>query len=193
MHCPVCSDRSDSGDVCGRCLAHPPAYARVVSAFSYAHPIDELVQALKYGHRLHLAEWFGQALAEAWLRDDEARCDRGPLIIAMPMHPDRLTDRGFNQATEIARPLARRLGVPLDHGACTRVRATAPQARLDASGRAGNVRDAFECRIDLTGRTAILVDDVMTSGASIGELARTVRLHGAARVLVAVAARTLHG
>jgi ComF family protein len=192
-HCPRCCDRSESGDACARCLAHPPAFDRTIAAFAYASPVDDLVQSLKYAHRLHLAEWLGQALAETWAaREVPIPAGERPILIPMPLHPDRLVERGFNQATEIARPLARLLNAPIAHEACVRVRATAPQARMAISSRPANVIDAFECREDLDGRTAIIVDDVMTSGASIGELARVVRLHGASRVIVAIAARTLH-
>lgn len=185
--CPHCADRSESGDVCARCLSDDHGFDATVAAFAYAPPVDGLVQALKYGHRLHLADWFGDRLADRLGDQCEA-----PAVIAMPLHPARLAERGFNQATEIARPLARRLGVRLAHSICARVRPTPPQARLALADRRANVRQAFECRTDFGGRTVVLVDDVMTSGASLGELARTVRLHGAGRVIAAVAARTVH-
>lgn len=189
--CPRCGDTAESGDACARCLAAPPAFDAAVAAFAYAPPIDGLIHDLKYGHRLHLAAWFGDALAH--------RCAAAGAVaaadawtVAMPLHPDRLVERGFNQAGEIARAVARRLGAPLRHDLVRRVRATPPQATLALADRHANIRHAFESDARLGGRPLVLVDDVMTSGASLNELARTLRLAGAGRIVVAVAARTLH-
>jgi ComF family protein len=113
------------------------------------------------------------------------------LVMALPLSPQRLGERGFNQAVEIARPLSRALGTPLSLDDCRRVRETAPQASLPWSARRANVRNAFECGIDLTGRSVAVVDDVMTTGATLGEFARTLKRHGAARVTNWVVARAV--
>ena len=187
--CPQCADISESGDVCARCLAHPRSFETAVAAFVYTDPIDRLIQTLKYGHRLHLAAWFGQRLAERFADPSTP----GPgMVVAVPLHPDRLRERGFNQATEIARPLARFLGFPLCHDLCFRIRPTPPQTRLTQTERHHNVDQAFECRSSLAGQTVVIVDDVITSTASINELARVLKLHGAGRIVAAAAARTLH-
>ena len=191
--CPTCSDRSPAGDVCARCAAEPHQFDRVVAALAYAPPVDDLIQSLKYGHQLHLARWFGNVLADRLLAEPDVGTWKAPIIIPMPLHPERLAERGFNQAAEISRTVARRLGQPLLVDACVRVRATAPQTRLGLDERRGNVRNAFECRQSLSGHTVILVDDVLTSGASLDELARTARMHGATRIIAAVVGRTLHG
>lgn len=183
--CPRCALPAPSGGVCGRCLAAPPHYDAALAVYSYAFPIDKLVQAFKYGHRLALGAWFGSRLAEL------ATDCRADLIVPMPLHPLRLRERGFNQALELARVVSRGNRIPIDARTCTRFRQTATQADLPWRERAGNVRGAFRCASDLTGRRLLLVDDVMTTGASLDELARTVKLHGAAQVTLLVLARAL--
>ncbi len=109
----------------------------------------------------------------------------------MPLHPARLKERGFNQAQEIARQVARRLAIPLDAHACRRLRDTPPQATLKLKKRAANLRGAFSCDLDLSGKRVALIDDVMTTGASLHALAQAVRAKGATQVEAWVVARTL--
>lgn len=118
------------------------------------------------------------------------RIDEIPdLVIPMPLHPVKLKDRGFNQASLIATPIARKLGVPLNETACHRLRNTPSQTSLPWCERERNVRDAFDCTLDLSGKHIALVDDVLTSGASMNELARAVQKWGANKISVWVAAR----
>ena len=108
----------------------------------------------------------------------------------MPLGRARLAERGFNQALEIARHVTRSTGLALAPGLAHRVRDTAPQTGLPHDERAANVRGAFECDADAAGRTLAVIDDVMTTGASLAELARTLKRAGAARVENWVVART---
>lgn len=183
--CPVCATPTADGAVCGACQSSPPHFDATTAAFSYAFPVEHIVQGLKYRHRLPLAVWLAEALMG---RVAAAGAD---CIIPLPLSARRMQERGFNQAQEIARPLARQLGLPLVSDACARVRDGAPQASLPWKERQANIRHAFECRIDLSGKTVAVVDDVMTTGATLNEFARTLKLHGAARVENWVAARTL--
>ncbi len=182
--CPVCALPSTAGAVCGSCLAQAPHFDATVAGFRYGFPLDRLVQALKYRHRLALAPWFARALLAG------ARPD-GELILALPLGARRLRERGFNQALEIARPLARTLGLPLAIGNCVRIKDTAPQTSLPWRARQNNVRGSFECRQDLTGKSVLVIDDVMTSGATLNEFARILKKCGARRVSNWVVARTL--
>jgi ComF family protein len=182
--CAVCAVPLANGAVCGACLDRPPRYARVVAAFSYAYPLDAVIRAYKYGGRLAHARLLGSALAAVATRDADA-------IVAMPLSPARLAERGFNQAHEIARVVARARGIPLLPFACRKVVDTAPQARLPWKERAKNVRRAFVCDADLAGRRIAVVDDVLTTGATLNELARVLRKAGAVEVSGWVVARTL--
>jgi ComF family protein len=109
----------------------------------------------------------------------------------MPLHPERLAQRGFNQAVEIARSLARRTGLAVRPRGARRVKHTAPQAELPYEERERNVRGAFACDLDLSGKCVAVVDDVMTTGATLNELARVLKRAGAARVENLVVARSV--
>lgn len=185
--CPRCALPSAGGAVCGHCLRHPPAFDRGVAVYAYAFPVDALVQHCKYAGHLALTDLFAAALAERL-----AGCaDLPDALIPMPLHPARLSERGFNQATEIARRLAQPLRIEWLPAACDRTRDTPPQAGLDLKARHRNLRGAFACSVDLSGRRVALIDDVMTSGASLDALAQAVKRAGAAEVQAWVLARTL--
>lgn len=172
--------------MCGGCLHHPPAHNRTLAAFSYAFPIDQLIQALKYQQRLAIAPVLGRALALA------ARSRPRPdLLIPMPLHPKRLQQRGLNHATEIARVVAADLNMSPDLSVCERVRDTPPQVALAYDQRRRNVRGAFLCRGDVAGKRVALIDDVMTTGTSLDELAATLKKAGALEIEAWVVARTL--
>lgn len=183
--CPVCALPAPEGAACGACQASPPHFDASIAAFRYAFPVEHLVQELKYRHRLPLAGWLAGELAAA-IGNPAVDC-----ILPLPLSAKRMCERGFNQAQEIARPLARTFGLPLLPNACLRVRDSAPQANLPWKERQANIRHAFECRADFSGRQVAVVDDVMTTGATLNEFARVLKLHGAARVENWVAARTL--
>lgn len=183
--CPRCCEPTPGGEHCGRCLAGPPHFDATTALYRYDFPLDRLVHGLKYGGQLSLAGWFGALLAQALAgRQFDS-------IIPLPLHPSRLQERGFNQSGEIARVVGRRLGLAVDNHSCRRWRPNVPQAELPLAQRAANVRGVFECVSDLRGRQVLVIDDVMTSGATLSECARTLKLHGAARVEVAVVARAL--
>lgn len=181
--CRCCAEPGVAGELCGHCLAQAPHFDETTALYRYDFPLDRLIHAFKYRNRLALAAWFGDALGNALAG---RRFDR---IIPLPLHPARLRERGFNQSGEIARVMSRHLAVPLDLDSCRRWRPTLPQAELSIKDRGANVRGAFECTADLAGGRILLVDDVMTSGATLNECARVLKLHGAAAVETAVVAR----
>ena len=185
--CPRCALPSPQSEICGRCQRHPAHFDALIALYPYAFPIDRMVQKLKYGHQLALADWFGHELGAA------CKTLKADLIIPMPLHARRLAERGFNQAMEIARPLSRITGIPIYSLLCQRQRETSPQEGLSLRERRRNLKDAFACSGDLDGRHVALVDDVVTTGASVDECARTLRLHGAGGVTVVAVARTLLG
>jgi ComF family protein len=184
--CPVCALPTPSGEVCGHCLQSPPAYRHTQAAFVYQFPVDRLIQAMKYQEQLALTGIFAEKLL--------ARIDKTHLpdyLIPMPLHPAKLKRRGFNQALLIANLLADALTIPLLANTCHRLRDTPSQTDLPWSERSKNVLDAFSCEMDLTGKHVALIDDVMTTGASLNELARAVQKCGGADISAWVVARTL--
>ena len=183
-HCPVCALPSHASATCGHCLQHTPSFDRTVAAFAYDFPVDKLIQAVKFSGQLALIDLLGDALAQ--------RIDSRPDgIIAMPLHPLRLRERGFNQSHLLAQRIALRLNVALLTDACIRTRNTSPQSTLPWQERGKNMRKAFSCSADLSGKHIAIVDDVMTTGASIEELARTLRQAGASQISAWVIACTL--
>lgn len=182
--CAVCAVPLVSGLVCGACLQKPPWFDRVAAAFAYDFPIDALIRAFKYGGRLALAPVLGEALSGSAAPDAD-------VLVPMPLAPRRLSERGFNQALEIARFVSRRHGIPIVATGCRKPIETPPQAALPWKERAKNVRRAFVCDVPLEGLRVAVVDDVLTTGATLNELARVLRKAGAVSVTGWVVARTL--
>ncbi len=187
--CPVCARPSPGGAKCGACLKRAPAFDATVAACAYAFPLDRLIQALKYEHRLALAVPLGDALAAAVLRAP-APYRRAAALVALPLTPSRQRERGFNQAIEIARVVARRSGLPLAHGLLRTGNAPA-QATLPWAQRRSNVRGVFAASASFAGRHVAIVDDVMTTAATLDAAATALKRAGAARVDAWVVARTL--
>ena len=174
---------------CGRCQRQAPPFVRALAALRYEPPVQALVSGMKFRGRLNQARLLGQLLAEAAL---SLGTPRPEVLIPVPLHRRRLALRGFNQSMEIARVVARALGVPLDAGAASRVLATPPQVGLDAAARRRNLRGAFAARDPWPwpGARVAVIDDVVTTGATVAELARVLLRAGAGTVEVWSAART---
>jgi ComF family protein len=194
--CPCCANPLGAqelpGQACGACIAREPAYDATVVAVDYAAPLDGLVLGLKFGARLPLAPWFADLLVEAVLA--RPGWPLPDLLCPVPLGPRRLRERGFNQALEIARPLGSALGIALQPRLATRAVETAAQSGVAPRERAANIRGAFEIAPEMAeqiqGRHVGVVDDVMTSGHTLNELAATLKAAGAARVSNVVFART---
>lgn len=185
-HCPVCALPSAQGEICGQCLKEPPPFDRTTAVFAYQFPINKLIQQFKYAQELPLARQFALQLAR------RVPADTLPdYVIPMPLHPARMQERGFNQSMLLTQSLARQLNLKLLPNACTRIIHTPPQASLARAQRLKNMHGAFQCHLDLSGKRVALVDDVLTTGASLKALAAVVRAHGAVGVDNWVVARTL--
>jgi ComF family protein len=183
-HCPVCALPTWDGATCGQCLQHPPHFRHTVAVYSYAFPLDKLVLAFKYGEKFYLANSLGDRLAQrVTVRPD--------CLVAMPLHPARLRERGFNQSLQLARRIGQQLDLPVLPYACQRVRNTPSQSTLPWKERNKNMRKAFSCTAEVAGKHIAVVDDVMTTGATLNELALTLLNAGASQVSAWVVARTL--
>ncbi|KML56255.1 competence protein ComF [Burkholderia cepacia] len=173
---------------CDACRTAPPPFDATLALADYRAPLDGLARGLKFHARLAIGAEFAARLAR--LVDDTHGTSGFDLVAPVPLSHRRLVARGYNQAWAIARPLARRLGVRADAALLARVTDTAPQSRLDLRARRDNVMAAFAVAGDVTGRHVALVDDVMTSGATLAAAAHALKAAGAARVTNLVALRT---
>lgn len=180
--------------LCGVCLKRPPAFDQVIAAADYIPPVDQLVQSLKFGNRLALAPLFADLLHHAIQKDYPEKLPYPSMMAPVPLSANRLVTRGFNQSLEIARPLSRQLDIPLISSLVDRIRETPPQTVVSLKERRKNIRgafvihDAFKTRIQ--GAHIAIVDDVLTTGETMGELARILKQAGAAQVSGFVFART---
>lgn len=195
---PNSATMTHTDQICGACLAQPPAFDRTLAATDYQAPVDQLVLALKFGGRLALAPLFGELLRDTLLgsrTDVESAHTLPTRLIPVPLNASRLQQRGFNQSLEIARTLGHQLGVQVLPASMERVRDTRPQAELPLSARQQNVRHAFIVRANteshIAGQHIGVVDDVMTTGETLQEMAMTLKRFGATRVTNFVFARTL--
>ncbi|WIV96715.1 ComF family protein [Kinneretia aquatilis] len=179
---------------CGRCLREPPPLDRTVAALDYSFPWDGLLQHYKFHHALDLRETLLERLHQAL---SIAQVEPPDWLLPVPLAPERLKERGYNQSYELARALARRRQLACDAHLLLRVRSTTQQARLPLQERGHNVKQAFAVEpgrlADLRGSHVAVLDDVMTSGATVFEIARVLRQAGAAHVEAWVVARTPEG
>lgn len=182
--CARCAMPLPDAGVCGRCQQQPPRHDAALAALRYEPPVAQWVQQLKFHRALAHARLMGDLLAR--------RLPPAPpidAIVPVPLHTHRLRGRGFNQALEIARPIATRFGLPLLMDKLVRTRATAAQTELPRARRRANVRKAFAVRGDLRGLRIAVVDDVMTTGSTLDGVAAALKRAGATAVHAWVVAR----
>jgi ComF family protein len=192
LRCQRCALQVPEGvRLCGACLSDPPPFAHTLAAVDYDHPWDSLITHFKFHGALDLAPALTQRLLAAFERDDSPA---PTLLLPVPLSAERLRERGYNQAWELARRLGRALHCEADARLLLRLKDTPHQLALPPEQRAGNVRAAFAVEprrlTELRGRRVTLVDDVMTTGATVGEIARVLLQAGASEVSVWVVART---
>jgi len=184
--CIGCALPMAQSGLCPACARRTPPYDSAWAAFRLEPPIQHSIHALKYHADFAQARLLGTLMAEQAMQ----RATLPHLLMPVPLHPGRLRHRGYNQALEIARVISRMAHVPLRADAAVRRRATEDQIGQSAAARRRNMRGAFALREPLHGRNVALIDDVMTTGATLAELARSCRRAGAARIEVWAAART---
>ncbi len=170
--------------LCGRCLVRAPYFDHTVALWRYHGMVATAIQRLKFHQQLVWGRLLGELMAEAL----EVRAYRPQQIIPVPLHRARLRQRGFNQALELARPIAKALAVPINFHSCQRTNNTPMQSLLPFNQRYSNVRQAFTILTEVAEHVAI-IDDVMTSGHTINELSRALRQAGVKRIEVWCCAR----
>lgn len=183
--CPRCA-LAQTGPACAHCLREPLPLDQVHTAVDYAPPWDGLILRWKHEEALGLTAGFAALLAARLQAPAEA------LLLPVPAHANRLRERGYAPPSLLAADLGRRLQLPVHEGWLLRVIDTPPQARLQRAERLRNLRQAFALgpAAAVSGRHCVLVDDVMTTGATLATLAALLRRAGAARVDAWVFART---
>jgi ComF family protein len=192
--CPSCglplnTTNAESENLCGRCIIQLPAYSGARSFGHYEAEMSRMVQELKFYGRKKLATLLSPLMVsvfyECWRRDSF------DLIVPIPLHPKRKRERGYNQSELLARAIAAQTAITVNNRALIRIRSTLPQIGLSDSQRFENVRKAFKCSDagKISGKRILLIDDVMTTGATVSSAAQTLMEAGCFRVSVLTAAR----
>ncbi len=192
----VCKDCDANSPVCGNCQKKAPAVDYTLSALHYVSPVDYLVTELKFRKQLTsaaiLSELLYQFLEPRLNREMGHKESTPDLIIPVPLHKKRLISRGFNQAVELAKPLVRKFSIPMARNSVSRTKNTLPQSDLDAAQRRKNIRNSFQIENKqqlIHASHVVIVDDVVTTGATCNELARLLKKSGVQKVGVWSVAR----
>ena len=175
--CPRCGAvlAHPTTSACGECQRRPPQYDSAHIPYRYAPPLIPFLTGLKFHAQLANARWLGELLLNSLT---SASTPLPECLIPVPLHSLRLQERGFNQALELARPLSQRLGLPLEPHLVQRQRHTPPQSELSGTTRRRNLRGAFQLSAPLSYQHVALIDDVVTTGSTVNELARILRHNG---------------
>lgn len=174
--------------LCAVCRKRRPSYTQAWSSYAYEPPLQEAIRLFKYRRKVVLADALGELWSSSW--HDVPAID---VLIPVPLHPARLREREFNQSLLLADRLNRRLHLPISHDNLVRVRATKLQSELPRAARLKNLRGAFAVRRpgEVASKRVLLVDDVLTTGTTVNECAKTLRKAGSGDVYVVTLARTV--
>jgi len=182
--CPQCGTKLGTTPplTCGACLQAPPPFAATYALYDYQWPLPSLILGLKFGQELKFARVLGELLAEKIAQDWYKGKSLPELIVPVPLHRERLKERGFNQALELARPISKRLKIPIDTHSVHRVKNTRAQMELKAKERRLNIKGAFAVDGHFTHKRIAILDDVVTTASTAKELTRALLSNGAAEV-----------
>lgn len=186
--CPRCGAALPQATTipCGECQRHPPHFDYAHIPFRYAPPLISFITGLKFQGQLANARLLGELLLTSLISGSSPLPE---CLIPVPLHSSRLRERGFNQALELARPLSQQLHLPLEPNVVQRQRHTCPQSELTGESRRRNLRGAFRLTAPLAYQHVALVDDVVTTGSTLNELARVLRQTGVKTIQIFAIAR----
>ncbi|MCG2634318.1 MAG: ComF family protein [Gammaproteobacteria bacterium] len=185
--CDRCALPLPEPGLCGRCQHQPPAFERCFCPLLYREPVVSLITALKFRRRLETAGLLARLIGDSVLAASAIPLPE--LLIPVPLHPQRLRSRGYNQALLLAHPLARRLSLPLETSLCHRIRHHPAQLGLSRLQRSKNLRGSFEIAGNPGVNHVAIIDDVLTTGSTVDAIAHSLHNAGVTRVDVWVAAR----
>ena len=171
--------------ICGKCIYTPPAYDETHAPYIFHSGIRYLIHTLKFHNSYKNSRLLGKLISDSIKNTVELP----ELIIPVPLHPIRYRQRGFNQSLEIARTVSKELNIPLDYSSCQRKKYTLQQSALPAKQRRKNIRNAFVISRPINADHVVILDDVMTTGTTVNELAATLKKAGVSRVDIWVCAR----
>jgi len=181
---PLAEDINNSV-LCGRCIQKTPAFDYAHSLFRYEDDVIGLVHQLKFGEKIG----FSRSIGEMLLMELHKTNEKPDCLLPVSLHKSRLRQRGFNQSIEISRVLAKNLAIPIEHTAVVRQRSTAAQSGLNEKQRLKNIKGAFSVVGTLNYKHVLIIDDVMTTGATVNELAKVLKKNKVERVGVLSIAR----
>ena len=187
--CRLCAEPLATTEIvtCGECAQRRPRFDRCIAPYRFSYPLDHMVRSLKYGGALAEGRVLGELLADRLVAMNAI--DKPDLLIPVPLGARRYARRGYNQASELAIVVSRRLGIPMCTHSLVRFRETLEQAALDRKARRKNLRKAFQLVRPLAAKRIAIVDDVVTTGSTANEIARVLKRGGARRVDVWAIAR----
>lgn len=178
--------------LCGTCLYQSPPFDRTFALFHYREPIDQLILDLKFNYKLINARVLGELLAK-FLSEQYRDQDLPEMIIPVPLHKVRLSERGYNQVLEITRVVAKKLNIKIDKSNILRSKNTLAQALLPANQRHENIKGAFTIRKMISYKHVVVIDDVITTGNTITELCKLLKRNGVSKIDVWCCARASFG
>ena len=191
--CYCCGQELDNFEnICGCCLRKKPAFDRTIAPFHYQTPIDNFITTLKFGNKLIYAKILGELMISKLTCHYQELHLWPEIIIPVPLHHKRLCERGFNQSLEITRPISKKLKIPIDFKSCYRTENTKAQTQISCKERQKNLINAFAVKRDFHAKHIAIIDDVMTTGSTMGELSKILRQHGVQIIDIWCCARTCH-
>ena len=185
---PISKDNHTS--LCGACITNPPIVEHTTALFLYQAPITQFITQLKFNRRLLYANILGNLFFQT-IRDTRTTASLPECIIPVPLHPKRLRERGFNQAVEIAKPIGKKLKLPVLLESCIREKYTEPQMNLPAKKRKQNIKNAFSIKTAISAKHIAIVDDVVTTGSTAAEIGKLLKKQGVEKIEVWCCARVI--